>query len=99
MFFYIVFNTYPRSEMPQTVKDRLQVFLHNSPPLPTAGWVVEEVEQGPALPPPPGQGYVAEEMQHTEAARSVPLAADLQDSVHPEVSLEEWSECTVQRWV
>lgn len=99
MFFYIVFNTYPRSEMPQTVKDRLQVFLHNSPPLPTAGWVVEEVEQGPALPPPPGQGYVAEETQHTGAARSVPLAVDLQDSVHPEVSLEEWSECTVQRWV
>lgn len=85
--------------MAQTGKDQLQVSLHNSQPLPTAGWVVEEVEQGPVLPPPPGQGYVAEEPHQKETAHSVPLMVDLQDSVDPEVSLEEWSEYTMLRWV
>ena len=96
--FHTVFNIYPRSEKAQTEKDQLQGSLHNSLPLPTAGWVVEGVKQGLAPPPPPGQGYVAEEARRTEPARSVPLTVALLDWVDPGVSLEEWSEYTVRRW-
>ncbi|KAK5898090.1 hypothetical protein CgunFtcFv8_015537 [Champsocephalus gunnari] len=81
--------------MAQTV-DPLLVSLRNSWPLPTPGWGLEEVGQGPALPLPPGQGYVAEETHHKETAGMIEV---LWDSVDPEMSLEEWFECTVQRWV
>lgn len=73
-----------------------QVSLHNSLPLPTAGSVVAEVPQGPAFLPPPGQGHMAVETHHRETTQSVQLAVDLQDSEHPEVSLEEWSVCTAR---
>ena len=91
------FNAYPRSDWALTVKGQLQVSLHNLLPPPTAGWVVEEVEQGPA---PPRRGWVAEATHHSvEAARCVLRMEVLQDSVPPAESLEEWSEYTVQRWV
>lgn len=95
----LVWMDYPRNETVQTVREGLRVSPHDSLPLPTAGWVVEEVEQGPALLPPPGRGGVAEETHHMETARSVPPTVDRQDFVHPEVSLEEWSEYTVRHLV
>lgn len=94
------FNSYPRSDWALTVKGRLQVSLHNSLPPPTAGWAVEEVVQGPALPAPLRQEWVAEATHHrVEAARCVPRLEVLQDSVPPAESLEEWSGYKVRRWV
>lgn len=81
------------------MREQLRGSPHNSLPLPTAGWVVEGVEKGPVPLPPPGQGYEAEEAKHMEMSHCFLLVMDLQDSVDPEVFLEEWSECTVQRWV
>lgn len=93
--FHTVYN-YPRSERAQT-EDRLQGSLRSSLPLPTAGWVVEGVNLGPALLLPPGQAYVDEEAHRIELVRSVLLMVARQDWVDPGGSLEEWSEYTEQR--
>lgn len=79
--------------------DQLQGFLHNLLPLPKAGWAAEGVEGPALLPPPPGQGYEDLVVQNTDTAHSVLLMPVLEGSVDPEVSLEEWSEYTVQHWV
>lgn len=90
-------SSYPKSGMIQRVNDRLRVSQRNLLLLPTAGWEVEEAQQGPALQLPAGQGYAAVERHHMETGRSALPREALQGCVHRGASLEESSECTALR--